>query len=98
MKEEKWVSGVIFEKDGYEIEILHKDPITEEINIVGTIDLKSKEYNKIHSKINPVGRYLHEHGLDAEHTIQGLKNKLFELKKKEDNIKETIENIKKMPK
>lgn len=97
MKEEKWVSGIIFEKDGYEIDILHKDPITEEINTVGTIDLKSKDYNKIHAKTNSIGRYLHKHGLEAEHTVQGLKNKLSEIKKKEDKKKETIDNIKKIP-
>ena len=86
---EEWVSGVYYKQDGYKVELFHKIPGVQEPDIIGTINLKRNEHEKIDDGRTTVGKYFKNTFICENQDIlmRNLKKHLYKLKMKEEKKK-----------
>lgn len=79
---EEWISGLFYKQEDYNVELFHKIPGVQEPNIVGTINLKKNDYQKIDDGRTTVGRYFKNTHIceNQEFLMNDLKKHLYKLK------------------
>ncbi len=84
---DEWVSGVQYKQDGYKVDLFHKIPGVQEPNIIGTINLKKDDYQKIDDARTTVGKYFKNHHVcdNQDLLLIDLKKRLYKLKIQEEN-------------
>lgn len=92
---EEWISGLYYKQEGYNVELFHKLPGIQEPNIIGTVNLKKKEYQKIDDARTTVGKYFKNTFISENQDILivNLKKHLYKLKIQEDKKKKEITEL-----
>ncbi len=84
---DEWISGVQYKQDGHKVALFHKIPGVQEPNIIGTINLKKDDYQKIDDARTTVGKYFKNHYVcdNQDFLLIDLKKRLYKLKIQEEN-------------
>ena len=79
---EEWISGLFYKQEDYNVELFHKIPGVQEPNIIGTVNLKKNDYQKIDDARTTVGRYFKNTHIceKQELLLNDLKKHLYKLK------------------
>ena len=79
---EEWISGLFYKQEDYNVELFHKIPGVQEPNIIGTVNLKKNEYQKIDDARTTVGKYFKNTHVceNQEILLTNLKKHLYKLK------------------
>lgn len=86
---EEWISGLYYKQDGYNVELFHKIAGVQEPDIIGTVNLKRNEYEKIDDARTTVGKYFKNTFIceNQDILITNLKKHLYKLKIQEQKKK-----------
>ena len=79
---EEWISGLFYKQEDYNVELFHKISGVQDPNIIGTVNLKKNDYQKIDDARTTVGKYFKKTYVceNQELLMTDLKKHLYKLK------------------